>query len=535
MSSPPSPTSNTSPMTRSVARQLAALAGGGSDSSSCSSSMERKKHQVLSASKKKRAPEKQDASYSSSSSSEEDEIVELLGKKCSSKKKTQSKKSSSFQKKKSMKNSKKKRNPVGVGEEEDDVREEVIGKKGGKTNGLVKPNLGTTRLPNFTIEEDIALVKAYVNVSHNPKCGADKTADRFWAEITKKYHEVLADVLLEDEGLMIVERTPSSLQYRYQKHVQRDYNKWMKYYKSICNKRPSGMTDDNLLKKASEMYEESEGKPFCFSASLKLLLEIPRGDAMVRKLSAGGSKEKVCDTFVSDKEYPTNNPHNNQPNVEVNDLYAPTGSNIARPMGRTKAKYLATKDRIKESDDKREESKMSLVLELLAKQTSTMATEHGAIVFEMKRKQDFMESVTVHQQRMEMVKFYMEMKNFSKAQEIMQSIEEEIAMSSASVSITEKSQLSSLSITEKSQLSSLSLSLSVSEKSGNTKTIPFPSLTPTKISRVIPSDDVSDSNFGDCLVDYSSPSNKLLSTIEQADKQTKVSIEIKDPSNITAV
>ena len=53
----------------------------------------------------------------------------------------------------------------------------------------VKPEGGTCapKAPNFTIEEDVALAKAYVSCTNNPLCGVEQKAEQFFASIADKY------------------------------------------------------------------------------------------------------------------------------------------------------------------------------------------------------------------------------------------------------------------------------------------------------------------------------------------------------------
>ena len=125
-----------------------------------------------------------------------------------------------------------------------------------KSQEVKKPSVGMMRSPNFTAEEDLPLVKAQINVSLNPICGADKTADLFWEEIQKKYVEVLSGVWEHDDIKVIFERLIRSLKNCYQKHIQDDYNKWRKYFASLSRKHPSGMTNDDLKQNVTELYEE---------------------------------------------------------------------------------------------------------------------------------------------------------------------------------------------------------------------------------------------------------------------------------------
>jgi hypothetical protein len=46
-----------------------------------------------------------------------------------------------------------------------------------------------TKKANFSIEEDIVLVKAWLNTSMDPIQGNDKKVSKFWDRIWESYHE----------------------------------------------------------------------------------------------------------------------------------------------------------------------------------------------------------------------------------------------------------------------------------------------------------------------------------------------------------
>jgi len=47
----------------------------------------------------------------------------------------------------------------------------------------------STKKTNFSIEEDILLVKAWINTSINPIQGTDQKGSKFWDRIWMNYHE----------------------------------------------------------------------------------------------------------------------------------------------------------------------------------------------------------------------------------------------------------------------------------------------------------------------------------------------------------
>ena len=231
-------------------------------------------------------------------------------------------------------------------------------------------------------------------------------------------------------------------------------------------------------------------------------MSAPNRDSLNRKLSASDASSGRNDSCILEVEDLNNNTLNNQTNVDVNEMYVPMGGNMERPMGRTKAKKIASNERIQKSSQKREQGDMTTVMERLVKETGTIASQHGAISDQLKRRQDFAESMALRQQKMELAKYFYEMKNVEKAQEIMLSIEQEISLSSASFAATGNSQLSSPSV-----------SFTTSETVTGTKVVPFPSLSPEKVSLVSASSDGSTHTDLKSIGTVSVPDESLVPTV----------------------
>jgi hypothetical protein len=97
----------------------------------------------------------------------------------------------------------------------------------------------STKKTNFSIEEDILLVKAWINISTDPIQGTDQKGSKFWDRIWKKYHE--------NKKEDTVERSVHSLSNRWST-IQKFTNKFCGYLAQVETKNPSGATEQDKVK-----------------------------------------------------------------------------------------------------------------------------------------------------------------------------------------------------------------------------------------------------------------------------------------------
>jgi hypothetical protein len=92
-----------------------------------------------------------------------------------------------------------------------------------------------SRSSNFVAVEDVALCKAYVNVTLNPIDGVGQKSKEFWDHNHRKYC-----VLLKEDNLSeaLQDRDSESLKNQFQRQIQRKmmnvYNKYNKQVKEEC-------------------------------------------------------------------------------------------------------------------------------------------------------------------------------------------------------------------------------------------------------------------------------------------------------------
>jgi len=115
---------------------------------------------------------------------------------------------------------------------------------------------------NFTDDEDILLLSAYLNVSKDPIAGRDQKDGRFWERIEKYYH-----VNLTFESLFIA----SSMGYN-----PKESKSFQSYYEAIQRKNESGKTMNDKIADAKAMFQTLRKKAFTLFHAWNILRHEPK-------------------------------------------------------------------------------------------------------------------------------------------------------------------------------------------------------------------------------------------------------------------
>ncbi|KAG5564721.1 hypothetical protein RHGRI_000800 [Rhododendron griersonianum] len=110
---------------------------------------------------------------------------------------------------------------------------------------------------NFTMEEDKLLVSAWLNISMDPIQGKDQEITAFWLRV-KDY--------FDEHKRSVYNRTSVSLSNRWST-IQQCTNKFCSCYAKVDLLNQSGLTEENKISKAKEMYEQKVGSSFQFDHS----------------------------------------------------------------------------------------------------------------------------------------------------------------------------------------------------------------------------------------------------------------------------
>lgn len=101
---------------------------------------------------------------------------------------------------------------------------------------LVKP--GRTKLANFNPQEDIFLVKAWLEISCDPIVGNSQRGDSFWKRVLERYNFRRGT---------FPERTRRSLSSRWTNNIRPQVSLFAGYYAAAQQQNPSGMSDSDKV------------------------------------------------------------------------------------------------------------------------------------------------------------------------------------------------------------------------------------------------------------------------------------------------
>jgi hypothetical protein len=85
-----------------------------------------------------------------------------------------------------------------------------------------------SKAANFVAAEEVALCKAYVNVTLNPIDGVERKASSFWDHIHRKFCLLLKP---DNPSEALPDRDSESLKNRFQRQIQKKMNVYNRYYK----------------------------------------------------------------------------------------------------------------------------------------------------------------------------------------------------------------------------------------------------------------------------------------------------------------
>ncbi|KAL7085518.1 hypothetical protein ACP275_14G285400 [Erythranthe tilingii] len=117
---------------------------------------------------------------------------------------------------------------------------------------MKKKNIKRGRQQNFSTDEDFLLISGYLNVSQDPIIGNQQKQDAFW----KRVHEYF----LRDTNY---DRTQISISSRWGL-INKDVTKFVGCYAQVQQKQESGLTEQDRILKAKELFKLSTKRNFQF-------------------------------------------------------------------------------------------------------------------------------------------------------------------------------------------------------------------------------------------------------------------------------
>lgn len=133
------------------------------------------------------------------------------------------------------------------------------------------------RAPNWLVDEDVILARAFVNASQNPIVGNDQKGSTFWKTVYQNFKALVEN----DDELVAFGRDQDACMNRFQRHMAKQTQVWNKYFREINNERPSGVPNDEWPNLATERFLEHEGYPFKFQSAALILHSMPKFNPMI--------------------------------------------------------------------------------------------------------------------------------------------------------------------------------------------------------------------------------------------------------------
>ncbi|WVZ88231.1 hypothetical protein U9M48_034774, partial [Paspalum notatum var. saurae] len=172
---------------------------------------------------------------------------------------------------------------------------------------------GCSRGPNFSPEEDIAVVTAYLNVSRDPIVGANQTGKAYWERVTEYFNK---------HNAAHTTRKPEAVSHRW-RAIAKEISCFCSVKAEIDRKKASGNTIADRLEQAEEAYLGRYNKEFQFKDCWELLRDTRKWQDWVSLHNARRARKRTSAT-ISDSA------------ADTSDAESPP--EIPRPIGRDAAK-----------------------------------------------------------------------------------------------------------------------------------------------------------------------------------------------------
>ncbi|XP_062019370.1 glutathione S-transferase T3-like [Rosa rugosa] len=192
-----------------------------------------------------------------------------------------------------------------------------------------------SRSTNYSVQEDILLVSAWLNIGLDPVKGNDQKSTAYWARIAEYYHK---------NKTFETNRDASSLQHRWSA-IQAAVNKFCGYYEQILNRPQSGETEQDKLQRAKKMYREREKVAFLQEHNWNILKYEQKW------ISFSAKKAAIATTRKRKSVNPEASLQNASSPIVLDEGNGATSepSFMERPIGQKQAKDLLKKEKVKEN------------------------------------------------------------------------------------------------------------------------------------------------------------------------------------------
>ncbi|XP_025797250.1 glutathione S-transferase T2-like isoform X4 [Panicum hallii] len=148
------------------------------------------------------------------------------------------------------------------------------------------PDARSDRRLNWSIEEDIRLVSAWLHNSIDPVDGNNKKSDQYWSDVTSTYNSSTKCNRM---------RNRNQLKLRWER-IKKPVTEFNGCYARITKVHQSGMSDDQKMDQAMQLYAyEHSDRPFTLLHVWRIVRHEKKWSAYVKKLSKEKKNSKPSD------------------------------------------------------------------------------------------------------------------------------------------------------------------------------------------------------------------------------------------------
>ncbi|GKA70009.1 glutathione S-transferase T3-like protein [Tanacetum coccineum] len=183
----------------------------------------------------------------------------------------------------------------------------------------------------WTIEEEIALCKAFVAKSEDSVQGNGKKAAGFWREVAERFHEEMG----EDK------RSYDSVNCKWKNRIRPKVSQFCEIYNSVRDRHQSGSCDNTVYQEAELEYRTIYNAPFTLTECWKILKDHPKWKKveMPKFYKSKQSSSKKSRTSENTSQGNSDSAHIG---VNLNDEAADSedveAQEVPAPIGRDRAK-----------------------------------------------------------------------------------------------------------------------------------------------------------------------------------------------------
>jgi len=150
------------------------------------------------------------------------------------------------------------------------------------------------RQKNYTVEEEVQVVRSYLNIAQDAVGGTEQTMDAFWRRIAAHFAE----------NCRGPERTAKSIKGKWGA-ISHDVSKFVAAHATACDLSPSGTNEDDCYHRALEHYQDDHPKhgSFQFRACWEILRTVPKWSDLRKVMADEGKTDVNGDISVKDDEW----------------------------------------------------------------------------------------------------------------------------------------------------------------------------------------------------------------------------------------